>query len=104
MRLERLGHEVIEAEDGDEGLMRAGAEAPAMVFLDVMMPKKDGWQVCRSLKSSPETSGIPIVMLTALSEQIEELRAHNSGADDYMAKPWAPETLKQIVSKWLEGL
>jgi len=101
LRLERLGHEVIEAVDGEEGLLSAEAHSPALIFLDVMMPKKNGWQVCRDLKGNPKTQSTPIVMLTALHEHREEFQSHECGADDYMTKPWAPENLKTIVAKWL---
>src|SRR5665213_3675996 len=91
MRLERLGHEVLEAEDGEAGVLLANTESPELIFLDVMMPKKDGWQACRDLKQDVKTRAIPVVMLTALQQTAEELRRNGSGADDFLTKPWAPE-------------
>jgi DNA-binding response OmpR family regulator len=66
-----------------------------------MMPKKDGWQACRDLKQNARTQSIPVVMLTALRQSIEEMRGNGSGADDFLPKPWAPENLKMIVERWL---
>jgi CheY-like chemotaxis protein len=101
MRLQKFGHEVIEAEDGEEAVQRALAESPNLIFLDVMMPKKDGWQACRELKLNAKTCAIPVVMLTALEQTSDEMQRHGSAADDYMSKPWAPENLKRIVERWL---
>ena len=101
MRLERLGHEVVEAEDGEAGLRCVETETPALIFLDVMMPKKDGWQVCKILKTDPKTQKTPVVMLTALQEPPGSQRATECGADDFMSKPWDPAHLKKIVERWL---
>ena len=99
-RLEKAGHRVTEASHGEEGLRLVDAEMPNMVFLDVMMPKVDGWSVCRQIKSNPKTKGIPVVMLTALSQQIDQLRGWESGADEYLSKPWDPIQLIALVNKW----
>jgi CheY-like chemotaxis protein len=101
LRLERMGHEVVEAADGEEGVRCARAESPSLIFLDVMMPKKDGWQACRELKQEEKTRAIPVVMLTALQQTIEEMRRNGSGADDFLPKPWTPENLKEVVERWL---
>jgi CheY-like chemotaxis protein len=101
MRLEKLGHDVIDAENGEQGLLRADAECPDLIFLDVMMPGKDGWQICQALKQNLKTQKTPVIMLTALSEATAELRAQHSEPDDFMGKPWAPNDLKAILTKWL---
>jgi DNA-binding response OmpR family regulator len=102
-RLEQAGYQVMEAQNGEEGLALSVSCKPDLIFLDVMMPKMDGWQVCRSLKANPATGQVPIVMLTACSKQVEELRGYESGANDYMMKPWDLEHLLGIVRKWVPG-
>jgi DNA-binding response OmpR family regulator len=102
-RLEQAGYQVVEAQNGEEGLALSVSCKPDLIFLDVMMPKMDGWQVCRSLKGNPATSQVPIVMLTACSKQVEELRGYESGANDYMMKPWDHNRLLEVVRKWLPG-
>jgi two-component system cell cycle response regulator len=102
-RLERAAHKVIEAQNGEEGLALAVSSTPDLIILDVMMPKMDGWQVCRLLKANPVTSPIPVVMLTACSKQVEELRGYESGANDYMMKPWDHDRLLEIIRKWTPG-
>lgn len=96
LRLQHAGFEVQEATNGEEGVNAAQASPPDMIVLDVMMPKLDGWQVCRMLKSDLRTKRVPVVMLTARSQQIEELRGWESGADDYMTKPC---DYKELIDK-----
>jgi DNA-binding response OmpR family regulator len=97
VRLESSGHEVTEASNGEEGLRLSVANLPDLVLLDAMMPKIDGWQVCRQMKSSPITKAVPIIMLTACDEKIDQLRGWESGADDYMGKPWNPAKLLELI-------
>lgn len=100
-RLERAGYQVTEAQNGEEGLGLTISIKPDLIILDVMMPKMDGWQVCRLLKGSPATSQIPVIMLTACSKQVEELRGYESGANDFVMKPWNHEHLLEIIRKWI---
>ncbi|OGR88981.1 MAG: hypothetical protein A2992_07090 [Elusimicrobia bacterium RIFCSPLOWO2_01_FULL_59_12] len=100
-RLELAGHEVMEASNGEEGVRLLEAAASDLVFLDVMMPRVDGWQICRQIKSNPKTKAIPVVMLTALGQQIDQLRGFESGADDYLTKPWDPERLTATLERLL---
>ena len=99
-RLEKAGHHVTEASHGEEGLSLLDTDLSDMVFLDVMMPKVDGWQVCRLIKENPKTKSVPVVMLTALSQQIDQLRGWESGADEYLTKPCDPAKLIELVNKW----
>jgi CheY-like chemotaxis protein len=99
-RLESAGHDITEAPNGEEGIRMVDAVMPALVFLDVMMPKIDGWQVCRQIKSNAKTKAIPVVMLTALGQQIDQLRSWESGADEFLMKPCEPAKLLEIVNKW----
>ena len=100
VRLESAGHAVVEASNGEEGLRLVETALPDLVFLDVMMPRLDGWQVCRQIKADPKTRAIPIVMLTACDQKIDQLRGWESGADEYMAKPWDPARLLELLEKW----
>jgi len=100
-RLEIAGHKVLEATNGEEGLALMRSERPALIFLDIMMPKMDGWKMCRILKEDTQTAEIPVVMLTARDQQIEELRSWESGANAYVAKPWEFKQIQEILKKFL---
>ena len=82
------GFEVISATDGQEGLRRAQRDLPDLVLLDLMLPVIDGLQVCRQLRSDPRTQDLRVLMLTARSEEIDEIVGFNMGADDYVTKPF----------------
>ena len=85
--LELEGYEVETAADGDEGLLKAGTFAPDLVILDVMLPKKNGFDVCRDLRS--KSNSTPIVMLTARSAETDKVLGLELGADDYVTKPFS---------------
>jgi DNA-binding response OmpR family regulator len=85
--LELEGYEVQTASDGDEGISKAGAFNPDLVILDVMLPKKNGFDVCRELRSRSTT--LPIVMLTARSAETDKVLGLELGADDYVTKPFS---------------
>ena len=91
--LEKESFQVLEAEDGLLGLRLAKAEKPDLVLLDLMLPQMDGLEVCRSLKGNPATAALPIIMLTARSEEIDKVIGLELGADDYMTKPFSPREL-----------
>jgi two-component system phosphate regulon response regulator PhoB len=91
--LEREGFRVIEAADGEEALLLAREEKPDLVLLDWMLPLLSGIEVCRQLRRLPETRGVPIIMLTARGEEGDKLRGLDSGADDYVTKPFSPSEL-----------
>jgi two-component system cell cycle response regulator len=78
---------VVTASSGEEALRMARSEHPDIILLDVMMPEMDGFEVCRRLKADPATDGIPVVMVTALSEVADRVRGLQSGADDFLTKP-----------------
>ena len=100
-RLEAAGYEVAEAANGEEGINLAQKLPPDLIILDVMMPKVDGLLACRILKSNEKTKDIPIVMLTARSQQLEELRGWESGADEYLTKPCDHQRLLEVVVQFL---
>ena len=91
--LESRGHEVVVASDGEEGLKLFRASQPDLVILDVLLPKKDGLEVCRRLKSDALTAAIAIVMLTAKGEDADIVAGLELGADDYITKPFSPRVL-----------
>ena len=104
--LESRNHDIIQAYGGIEGLEKAKAEKPDAIILDVMMPDKDGYEVCKELKGDPEYSDIPILLLTAVVSQIPN-SAYTSRmgmekeADDYIDKPVEPGELAKLVERLL---
>src|SRR3954463_4599735 len=87
------GFTVATAADGAEGLRKAREELPALVILDLMLPKMPGLEVAKILKSDPGTSHIPIIMLTAKAEEVDRIVGLEFGADDYVTKPFSPREL-----------
>lgn len=87
-RLRHEGYETVEAYDGEECLLRARECRPDLIILDVMMPKLDGYEVCRNLKSNRKTAYIPVLMLTAKGEVESKVKGLGAGAQDYVAKPF----------------
>src|SRR5512142_1869478 len=87
--LEREGYRVLEAMDGEEALLVAAEEKPDLVLLDWMIPQLSGIEVCRRLRSRQETRNVPIIMLTARGEESDRVRGLDTGADDYLTKPFS---------------
>lgn len=94
-------YSLLTARDGEEALALARKELPDLVFLDVMMPKMDGYAVCQALKRSPNTRHIKVVMLTAMAQDANRERARAVGADGYFTKPFSPTSLLEKVSDLL---
>ncbi len=86
-KLKREYFDVITAGSGQEALEKVKTETPDIILLDVMMPEMDGYEVCRRLKSDPETAHIPVVMVTALTENEDRVKGLDLGADDFLSKP-----------------
>src|SRR5215470_5794039 len=95
--LTREGYETIVAHDGTEGLRKAQMQLPDLIILDLMLPGMDGLEVCRQLRAGKQTGGIPILMLTAKSEETDQIVGFTVGADDYVTKPFAVKVLMQRI-------
>lgn len=96
------GFRVIEATDGEAGLAAARAEIPAVILMDVSIPKLDGYEATRQLKADPATARIPIIALTAHALPSDRERAMNAGCDSYIAKPAEPRFVVEEVRRMLE--
>ncbi len=97
--LEMEGYRVATAGDGDEALDKARRLRPPVMLLDAMLPHRDGFDVCRTLKADPELSPIKIVMLTALGQKTDQERAMSAGADFYVTKPFDEEDLLALLGR-----
>ncbi|MGC8777984.1 MAG: response regulator transcription factor [Candidatus Caldatribacteriaceae bacterium] len=93
MYLEKEGFEVVVAHDGEAALKAVQNHHPALILLDLMLPKKDGWTVCREIR---KVSNVPIIMLTARGEEFDRILGLELGADDYIAKPFSP---REVVAR-----
>ena len=93
VNLIKNGYRVIEAYDGEEALNKALSEEPDLILLDVMLPKKDGFSVCKEIRA---TSAVPIIMLTARDEEVDKILGLELGADDYMTKPFS---LRELMAR-----
>jgi two-component system phosphate regulon response regulator PhoB len=90
---EREGFDVVVATDGDDGLFAVEEHQPDLVILDWMLPGTSGISLCQRLRGRAETRALPIIMLTARSEESDRIRGFDSGADDYVVKPFSPSEL-----------
>ncbi|MFH1681711.1 MAG: response regulator [Candidatus Eisenbacteria bacterium] len=95
------GYEVLTAADGEEALRVARTEKPDLIVLDIMMPKVDGFEACRRLKADPETSPIPVILLTAKGREVDRQMGMEVGADDYIVKPLSPIRLIEKIENYL---
>jgi two-component system phosphate regulon response regulator PhoB len=87
--LEAEGFDVTQADNGEDAMVLVDEEEPDIIILDWMMPKVSGIEVCRRLKMRPDTRGIPIIMLSARAEEVDRIRGLETGADDYVVKPYS---------------
>ena len=93
--------EFITAENGEEGLELAREEQPDLMFLDITMPKMNGYDVCKNIKQDPELQDIYIIMLTAKGQTIDKAQAEEVRANEYMTKPFNPDVILQKASEIL---
>jgi twitching motility two-component system response regulator PilH len=103
MSLESLGYNVVLAEDGERAMERIQAEHPDLIIADVMMPKVNGFQICRRVKSDPGTRRTPVILLTARSGQEDIFWGKDCGADDYITKPFKTQDLEHTIRRLLRG-
>lgn len=101
MRLEKNGYEVISAFDGVQALEMARQQNPGLIILDLMLPKIDGYKVCRMLKFDDKYKKIPIIVFTARVQESDKKLGEQVGADAYITKPFDPETLLSKIKELL---
>jgi len=99
--LDKAGYEVLKAFDGRDGLNQAQLKLPDVILLDVMLPVIDGIEVCRRLRAHPDTAKISIILLTAKSEETDQLIGFSVGADDYVTKPFSVRVLLERIKSLL---
>jgi len=91
--LQKAGFQTTVARDGEEAMLAIAEEKPDLVLLDWMLPYVSGIEICRQLRRNPDTSGLPVILLTARGEEGDRIRGLESGADDYVVKPFSPSEL-----------
>lgn len=99
--LKKGNHRTSTAVDGEEALEKAPNEMPDLIVLDIILPKKNGFQVCRQLKTAPGTKDIPIILLSSKSQDSDRFWGLKQGADDYMTKPFDDAELLDTISRLL---
>ncbi len=99
--LRRAGFDVVEASDGAEALELLRTRRPQLAVLDISMPKLDGLEVLRSMRAEPETSGLPVVLLSARAQEADVRDAYAQGASKYVRKPFSPRELVAVVRELL---
>jgi len=92
------GYEVVTALDGEQALAKVRTEGPDLVVLDIMMPKLDGYETCKILKSDPATKHIPVILLSAKGRNVDQQMGFQVGADDYITKPFSPRKLVERIN------
>ena len=100
--LKHAGWRVATAVDGEDGLVKAAALGPSVVILDMGLPKMDGWEVAKRLKTAPATSGIPVIALTGHVSREARQRAVAAGVDDFIAKPCLPADLVSAIRRHIK--
>lgn len=103
MSLETLGYSVLVAEDGERAMERIQSGNPDLIIADVMMPKVNGFQICRRVKSDPATQHTPVILLTARSGQEDVFWGKDCGADEYITKPFRTQDLEQAIRRLMQA-
>lgn len=101
--LQRAGYETVTAADGDESLALIRRLHPDVVVLDIMLPKRNGYEVCQALKSDPDLRSIPVIMLSAKGQEVEILKGLELGASAYIAKPFGNAEILEAIRAALES-
>lgn len=102
LRLETAGYEVVVAYDGQEGIQKARKEKPDLIISDLMLPKIDGYKICRMLKFDEKYRNIPIILFTAKAQEEDIKLGKEVGADAYIAKPFEPQVLLDKIKELLK--
>jgi len=100
-KLEKSGHRVISACDGVEAMERLNEQVPDLVLLDITMPRMDGYEVCKNIRSHPTCSGVPVVMISGKDGFFDKVRGRMAGTTGYVTKPFGPETLMKALETYL---
>lgn len=100
--LDMEGYEVHTARDGDEALEVAGRVRPDLILLDINMPRKDGYEVCRILRGRDDMAGVKVIMLTAKGQTLERKKGLEVGADEYVTKPFSADELLSAIKSCIE--
>jgi DNA-binding response OmpR family regulator len=101
--LQKAGFTVRTARDGEEAIAALRESTPSLILLDAMMPKRDGFDVCQTIRADPAYKDLPIIMLTAKSRDVEREKGMALGATDYITKPFSTRDLVGTVRKYLEA-
>jgi twitching motility two-component system response regulator PilH len=99
--VEGAGYRVVTASSGVEAVAKAQSDHPRLIFLDIMMDDMDGYQACRTLHRTPDTSQIPVIMVSAKKNRADKVWAAEQGAADYIVKPFAPEQILSVLQQYL---
>ncbi len=99
--LQPTGHTILTVMDGEAAEAKVKSEKIDLVILDVIMPKKNGFQVCRDIKSNDQYKNIPVIMVTSKDQESDKFWGMKQGADEYLTKPFKPEDLLKAVKKYI---
>jgi len=99
--LQKEGYNVFSASNGEEALNKVKESRPDLIFLDVMMPKKNGYEVCKEIKESPDLKDIYVIILTAKGQAADREQGADAGADEFITKPFSPSEIISKVKKIL---
>ena len=99
--LQQLGCQVILAEDGFDALSKISTEQPDIIFVDIMMPKLDGYQTCTLIKRNPRFKSTPVIMLSSKDGLFDKARGRMVGSDQYLTKPFTQETLIEAIKSFI---
>jgi DNA-binding response OmpR family regulator len=100
---EREGYTCLTASNGESALELIRREKPDLVFLDISMPKMNGYQVCRTIRQDPELKDTYVIILTAMGQEVDQKESLKAGADEYMLKPFNPRMVREHVADILNG-
>jgi twitching motility two-component system response regulator PilH len=99
--LQSTGHTIVTVMDGEAAEDKAKSDKFDLFILDVVMPKKNGFQVCREIKTNEQTKNIPVIMVTSKDQESDKFWGMKQGADEYLTKPFKPEDLLKTVKKYI---